>query len=225
MWHAVAGPLARRYEVIAPDLPGFGGSPAEDWGVETAADRVAELLTFKPPAVVAGCSMGGYVALALARKYPGLLAGLVLINTRAAADAPEAVATREANIELVSAQGTAALVEKMLPRLLGKTTHATRPEVVRSVRELGLRQSPAAVVAALEAMRDRPDATNDLAKIAVPTLVLIGGEDELIPAEVGEAMAGQIPGAACALIAACGHLAPCEAPDAVAGAILAHFAA
>ena len=225
MWREVAESLTGRYEVLTPNLPGFGDAPLHDWTVDTAADSVAELLADRPRAIVGGCSMGGYVALAFARRHPARLAGLVLMNTRAEADTLDAKASREINLKLVAEQGTGALVDKMMPRLLGKTTHATRPDIVRQVREIACQQSPAAITAALIALRDRPDATADLKQISVPTLVLYGEDDELIPPEVAQSLAAAIPGAEWGGIAACGHLSPWEAPDVVAAAILARFSA
>lgn len=224
MWRGVADGLAGAFEVLTPDLPGFGGSPPADWTVDSAADRIAELLTDKPRAVVGGCSMGGYVALAFARRHPDKLAGLVLMNTRADADTPGQKASREGNLRLVAEKGTAALVEKMPPRLLGRTTRATRPDIAQKVREVACAQSGDAVIAGLIALRDRPDATGDLRNIAVPTLVICGEEDELTPPGVGHAMAVAIPNAVMVTIPACGHLSPWESPDAVAAAIRGRFA-
>ena len=227
MWRGVAETLAGHCEVFCPELPGFGGAPISDWSFDTLADAIARVITIrfagKPHPIIGGCSMGGYVALAIARRHPDKLSGLVLMNTRADADTPDQKASREVNLRLVEQEGVAELVEKMLPRLLGKTTHELRSQVVDEVRELGAAQPNNAVSDALIAMRDRPDSTPDLANIAVPTLVICGAEDELTPPSVGEAMAAQIPGARVVTIPACGHLSPWEDPGSVADAILGHF--
>ena len=227
-WAEVADRLADHFTVLAPDLPGFGKAPlAPGWTVDSAADQIATTLTAAghDRAIVAGCSMGGTVALAFARRHPSRLAGLILANTRAEADGPEALASREVNLQLVADRGTAALVEKMLPRLLGVTTRTARPELIERVRALGSAQSPEAVTAGLIALRDRPDAAADLPNIAVPTLVIAGAEDELIPGEVSASLAQTIPNASLVTIPHCGHLSPIEAPEAVASAIRERFAA
>lgn len=225
MWQGVADRLGPAFQAYTPTLPGFGAAPPHDWTVDAVADELAESLrkAGHDRAVVGGCSMGGYVALAFARRHPDRLAGLVLANTRADADSPEALAGRAATLKLVAEQGTATLVEKVLPRLLGASTRRDRPELVERVRTLGCAQSAEAIRAAVVAMRDRPDSTADLPAIAAPTLVLVGAEDEFAPPEVGAAMARAIPNAELVTLPACGHLSPWEAPDAVADAILARF--
>lgn len=227
MWAAVADRLADRFAVLTPDLPGFGDAEPAEWSVDSAADGVARLLDAggHTTAIVGGCSMGSYVALAFARRHPGRLAGLVLVNGRPDADGPESRASREVNLALVAGSGVAALVDKMLPRLLGATTRATRPELVGRVRALGVAQSAGSVRAGLVALRDRPDSTADLSRVAARALVVVGAEDEIVPPELGRSMAAAIPDAALATIPGCGHLAPWEAPEALADAILARFAA
>ena len=226
MWREVAERLRDRFAVLTPDLPGFcDAPPSPGWTVDTAADALADTLAASghATAVVGGNSMGGYVALAFARRHPERLAGLILIDTRAEADTPEARTGRDTNIELVAESGVAALVEKTLPRLLGKTTHATRPDLVRRVRELASAQSPSAVSAALAALRDWPDATPDLPHIRVPTLVIVGAEDELTPPTVAAGLVAATVGAELVTLPECGHLSPLEAPDAVAAAIERRF--
>ena len=222
MWREVAGLLADRFIVLTPDLPGFGDAPPEPgWTVDSAADDVADLLSAAGHrrAIVGGCSLGGYVALAFARRHPERLVGLLLANTRADADDPAARASREVNLQLVAERGPEALIDKMLPRLLGATARTTRPDLTETVRHAGSSQSREAVTAGLVALRDRPDSTADLGRVGVPTLVIAGAEDELIAPEVSAKMAGAIPGARQVTIPACGHLSPMEAPAAVAAAI------
>src|SRR6266542_3452012 len=88
MWAPQLAGLADIACVVAPDLPGFGESSSTDFSIEGAADVVAEFLTVReiPKAVVCGLSMGGYIALALARKHPNVLAGLILADTRDGVD-------------------------------------------------------------------------------------------------------------------------------------------
>jgi pimeloyl-ACP methyl ester carboxylesterase len=102
--------------------------------------------------------------------------------------------------------------ERLLPRLLGAATRATQPEVTAQVREMAGRWSVLALVGAQRAMRDRPDSTETLRAVRVPTLVLAGSDDEIAPAAAARAMAQLVPGAQCHVVPAAGHLAPLEQP-------------
>src|SRR5206468_165993 len=136
----------------------------------------------------------GYVALAFARRHPDRLAGLILADTKAEADDAAGRANRDAMIALAREKGAAAVVEKMLPKLLGDATRAAQPELVERVRGIGCRQPVDAMVAAFEGLRDRPDATPGLDRISVYTLVLVGEQDTITPPAAAEAMAARIPG-------------------------------
>ena len=122
MWRKTATTLARQCRVITPDMRGFGLSDLGPGGFSIAdlADDVAALLDALKlaEATVGGMSMGGYVALAFARRHFDRLKALVLADTKAAADTPEARQGREAAIALVETQGVAALLERQIPRLL-----------------------------------------------------------------------------------------------------------
>ena len=109
-------------------------------------------------------------------------------------------------------QGQDAVAARLLPKLLGATTHAAQPEVVLHVQEMIRRFSVPGTLGALRAMRDRPDSMDTLRAVRVPTLVLVGSEDQLTPPAAAEAMAAAVPGARLAVIPAAGHLAPLEQP-------------
>lgn len=204
---------------IAPDLRGLGASeaPADGYSMAVYADDLVRLLDRLRvgKAVVAGLSMGGYVAFELLRRHPERIAGLILCDTRAEADSPEAQRGRDDSAALVESQGTGPLAERMLPRLLGRTTQQTQPQLVQQVREMITRAPAAGVAGALRAMRDRPDSTDLLGAIAVPTLVVVGQEDEITPAAAARRMTDAIPSAQMTTIAGAGHVAPLEAPTAV----------
>jgi pimeloyl-ACP methyl ester carboxylesterase len=200
-------------------MRGFGLSDlgSGDHSIADMADDVAALLDALklPAATVGGMSMGGYVALAFARRHRNRLQSLVLADTKAAADSPDARQGRQAAITLVETQGVAALLEKQIPRLLS----ASASEGLRAeVRRLGT-QPPNAVIAAIRALRDRPDRTAELPEIAVPTLVVVGTQDALSPPEDGRAMAASMPRARVVEIPGAGHLSNLENPDAFAAAL------
>jgi Predicted hydrolases or acyltransferases (alpha/beta hydrolase superfamily) len=219
MWRQTAAALASQRRVITPDMRGFGLSELGSGGFSIAdlADDLAALLDALklPAATVAGMSMGGYVALAFARRHRDRLQSLILADSKAAADTPEARQGREAAISLVEKQGVAALLEKQLPRLLSvSASEGLRAEV----RALGA-QPADTVIAAIRALRDRPDRTAELPEIAVPTLVVVGNDDALSPPADARAMAAAMPNARVVEIPGAGHLSNLENPDAFNAAL------
>lgn len=209
--------LSDRQRFITIDTFGFGESelPKGGYILETMADAVIQLLddlSIEEKVVVGGVSMGGYIALAFAKKYPERLKGLILADTRALADSDEAKQKRETMIELVQNEGSTAVIEKMLPNMVGKFSHENRPEVVQHIRELASKQNSEAVAAALAAMRDRPDMTARLSEIKVPTLVIVGKDDTLTPPSDAEVMAMAIPDCKLEVIQSAGHLSVLECP-------------
>jgi 3-oxoadipate enol-lactonase len=222
MWRAQLADLPDVARVITPDLPGFGESSAAGaFSVESAADAVAALVAALnlPKVALGGLSMGGYVALAFARKYPEHLSALILADTRAGIDDSNTRAGREKAIELVKAEGTAALFAGMLPRVLSEHTHATNPALVERLKAVAARQKPDAVAAALAALRDRPDANPGLKSIAVRTLVLVGEHDAVTPPLSAANLAAQIRGSELVHVPRAGHLANAENPDAFNAAV------
>ena len=218
MWRPQVEALQGDYRVIAPDLRGFGGSRAFDAApsVETMADDVAALLDelkLPGPVVLGGLSMGGYVALAFARRHPARLRGLVLADTKADADDAAGRANRDRLIALAEKDGARAVIDQMLPKLLGPATAAQAPQVVEEVRAVAARQTAAAIVGALKALRDRPDANPGLSAIRVPTLVLVGRDDTLTPPAKSEELAKRIPGARLVVLDGAGHLSNLEQQD------------
>lgn len=208
---------------IAPDLRGLGSSdtPEDGYSIAKYADDLVRLLDRLrvQKAVVAGLSMGGYIAFELMRRYRERVAGLILCDTKAGADSDEARRGREEMIDLVRRKGAEAIADRMLPRLLGRTTQQTQPVVVTQVREMITRASVPGIAGALAAMRDRPDSTDLLPTIDVPTLVVAGSEDELIPPSVAKEMTAAIPSAAVTVISGAGHIPSLEAPTAVSRVI------
>jgi 3-oxoadipate enol-lactonase len=233
LWKPQLEELQDQSRIIAPDFRGFGGTSAAlaAVSVEQLADDVAALLDalkITQPVVVGGLSMGGYVALAFARRHAARLRGLILADTRAEADSPEARENRDKMIAFAKTHPASDVIEQMMSRLLGSETQMHHPEIAEVVRGIAGKQSSAGIVAALQALRDRPDATGSLSAIRVPTLVVVGAEDILTPPAASEAMVAAIPGSRYAKIAAAGHLSNLEQPEmfnAVVGSFLGTLAA
>jgi len=208
--------------VIAPDLRGFrGAGPAfeqlglADVSMDGYAADVLALMTHLEiaRAVIGGLSMGGYVALALFNRAPARVAGLVLANTRATLDTPDGRAGRDRTIALVEREGPAALAREMVPKLLGATTRREQPDLAETLAHLVQMNSADAIVAALRAMRDRPDRTPLLASIACPTIVIAGEEDAIIPVAEAQALQRAIPGSRLVVLPRVGHVSNLEGED------------
>jgi len=211
--------VAAGRRAVAPDLPGFGGSAVPSdrsaYSIDGYADLVAALASDLGlgRVVMVGLSMGGYIALAVARRHPEVLAGLVLADTRADPDTPAGRQTRSDQQALVEERGDVIpLVDGLLTRVLAESgprhaaVGATLGDMMRST-------APAGWIGALEAMKERRDQTDLLPSIAVPTLVVVGEADVIAPVDVAEAMAKAIPGAHLEVVPEAGHVANLENPE------------
>jgi pimeloyl-ACP methyl ester carboxylesterase len=220
MWSAQLTGIGSIYRVIAPDLRGFGDTPVPEgesiYAMEEMADDVVELLdelNLPERVVLGGLSMGGYVALAAMAKYADRFRALLLIDTRAAADTPEAARNREALARVVEETGDVGqVVEGLVPRLFSPLTRERRPEFITPLVESMTKTSPLAVAAALRGMAARPDRTKELPGIKVPTLVVVGADDVICTPDEGRSMAAAIPKARIEVISDAGHVTPVENP-------------
>jgi 3-oxoadipate enol-lactonase len=219
LWRHQVRELSKTRRVLAPDLRGRGASPlrpedAAAWTLDDLADDLAATLDAKGIEKIdlMGLSMGGYVAFAFLRRHASRVRSLVLANTKADADSAEGRTGRSDTAHRILTQGMAPLADGMIPKLLA--SRAT-PEVGEWVRAMFLGTPPETAAADSLAMRDRPDSTPDLAAIAVPTLVIHGEHDVLMPVAGAHAMAHRIPGAQFVVIPGAGHLSPLEQPEAV----------
>jgi 3-oxoadipate enol-lactonase len=199
--------------VVAPDLRGRGKSPTEEteWTIDTHAEDLAETIRSLGVESVdlAGLSMGGYIAFALLRRHPELVRSLILVSTRAAQDAPEYKTGREMTAERAAKFGTLALAESMIDKLLTPNAPSeVRDQVMAMFDDV---PGPASAADSI-AMRDRVDSTPMLASISIPTLVIEGEEEALLPKESSRALADAIPGAKLESIPRAGHFAPIENP-------------
>ncbi|HJT34563.1 MAG TPA: alpha/beta fold hydrolase [Pirellulales bacterium] len=217
MWNAQLPVLAAGRRVIAPDLRGFGSSVDTEGTVsmEDFADDLAAILDdvqVREPIVYCGLSMGGYIGWQFLRKYRQRVRGLVLCDTRSAADTREAAAGRLKMAEQVIADGMQPVADGMLAKALSPRTMAERPEVVAAVRAMILSSDPTGVAAAQRGMAARPDVSDMLAGIDLPTLVMVGADDALSPADEMRHIAEAIPHARFVVLPEAGHLSPLENP-------------
>jgi pimeloyl-ACP methyl ester carboxylesterase len=164
-------------------------------------------------AVIGGLSLGGYVTFAVFRRAPQYFRGMILADTRGEADTPEGIEGRKRMLVLVKEQGASAVAEFMLPKLLAEETHRRRPDVVERVRSLMLASSTEAIAGAITAMMGRPDSTPLLGSIHVPTLVMVGENDQLTPPSMSRDLHRAIRDSELCTIAEAGHLSNLEQPD------------
>jgi 3-oxoadipate enol-lactonase len=225
MWAQQIDVLAASCRVIAPDLRGFGrtgGKVDDKVTMEQFADDLASLLDalgVGEPVVFCGLSMGGYIAFQFWRRHTERLRGLILCDTRAVSDTPEAADGRIVMADRVLRNGPGPLVEAMLPRLFSEGTRRGRPELIDRVRQTMMATDRRAIAAALRGMAERPDMTAALGQIRCPTLVVVGAEDATsTPAEM-QGLARSIPGATFVEVRGAGHLSPAEDPAAVNAAM------
>jgi 3-oxoadipate enol-lactonase len=217
MWREQVSFLGADYRVIIPDLRGHGETSATPEAVTIAkmARDVAALLDELEikRVVLGGLSMGGYVALAFYRRF-GLrrVRALVLADTRSQADTPEARHNREEQAEKILKHGMSSIVDDFLRKVLTPATLSQKPEIVERVRKMVVTTKREGAAAALSAMAVRPDQTDFLPEITVPTLIIVGSEDQLTPPVDAEMMRSKIPGSRLEIIEGASHLSNLERP-------------
>ena len=220
IWDAQRAALASSCRVIRLDFRGSGESACGEGPalMETLAGDVFGLLDALDVdrAILAGHSMGGYVALAFFRMYAERVAGLALVASHVAADSAERRAGRDALSAALETRGSAALeaaIGTLLPALLGPRA-AADPQLVARIRAIMARQSPAGAAAQVVGMKQRVGSEDLLEDIAVPAAILIGDCDPLIEVETARTTAAAIAGCTLERIAGAGHLPMLEDPQA-----------
>ncbi len=217
IWEPAENLLDKDFDMVVPDLCGFGGSDVVDASrsILAYAEDVAGVMRHVglAKAIVVGHSMGGYVALALMRQHPEVVAGLGLISSQVVPDPPERKQGRYAAARAVLTDGVGPVAESMSTKLSADSR-------VQSVMHgLISMQRPAGLASALEAMAERPDSTDVVAAATVPVLVVHGTADALIPVERGRSIQEILPKARYVELPAAGHMPMMEDPAAVADAL------
>ncbi|HEY6540598.1 MAG TPA: alpha/beta fold hydrolase [Ktedonobacteraceae bacterium] len=221
MWDGdIAGLLnEQRYRLVSLDWRGFGESDAPGEGeistMDVLAGDVVALMDHLgiEQAVLCGLSMGGYVAFACLRQYSQRIAGLILADTRPAADPPDRQANRENVARIAETRGTETIADLQLPNLISDYTRQHDPLLETRVRQMINAATQPGIAAASRGMARRADASDLLAGISCPTLVITGQDDALIPLSETQSYAERIPGAQCVVIPNTGHLSNLEQPD------------
>jgi 3-oxoadipate enol-lactonase len=225
-WKPAAQALISRYRVILPDLRGHGDSGVGE-GPATMQKYAADVARVLDDAEVArapfvGVSIGGYTLFEFWRRQSSRVESLVLCNTKAQADGPEARSARLQAAAEVTERGTEPFFQDLLPKLVGKTTRSTRPDLVEGALQMMRKMSPQDVASVQRGMAERPDSVETLKTINVPTLILTGDEDTFAGPAEAELMRRNIRGSQLNVIPKVGHYSPWEQPQEV-GTLLRQF--
>jgi pimeloyl-ACP methyl ester carboxylesterase len=213
-----------RLAVRCPDLRGIGKRALADGdgsvpapSLAVYADDLARELDSRgdAAAVIGGVSIGGYVALEFAARYPDRVLGLVLANTRCTTDRPDEQQTR-LDFAALADRGEIPPAADLISRLM---TTATPDDARRSLVSLAAEAAPAAVAWAQRAMAGRRDTTRALANLDVPTLIIAGQLDAVTPVSDSRVLESTAKDPTFVEIAGAGHLSPAEAPAEFAAAL------
>ncbi|HEX6805460.1 MAG TPA: alpha/beta fold hydrolase [Terriglobales bacterium] len=225
-WLPLSPSLSSRYKLIMPDLRGHGESSLGDGpaSMPKHADDLRRLMDELgvTRAPIVGVSIGGYIIFEFWRRFRERASALVLCNTKAAADTPEARATRLSSADDVLQRGTEAFFESMLQKAPAATTRRFRPDLIEGALRMMRKMDPEDVAGVQRGMAERTDSVPTLKTISVPTLVITGDEDVLTGVPEAEVMKQNIPGAQMKVIAKAGHYSPFEQPG-EAGRVLRQF--
>ena len=226
MWEPQLELANQGWRVIAPQLRGFDGA-ADSSPAQSMDDYAADIIDLLDAlhldqAVIGGLSMGGYITFALFRHAPRYFRAMVLADTRAQPDAPQAKEGRQRMLEAVRSTGVQAAAAEMLPKLVCDATLRDHPEVVETLSRMMLSNSTETVAGAIVALMTRPDSVPLLTGIHCPTLVLVGDQDAITPPPLSEDLQRGIKGAELVVIPNAGHMSNMEQPQAFNRA-LSHF--
>lgn len=222
VWRRVSRLTADHLLTIRPNLRGFGElSSLDPFTMPSLADDLHALLSQIDalPCVLAGLSMGGYVALAFAESYRPDLRGLALVSSKASADTPQQKEKRMAMIQQARRGGAAVVADAMLPRLLAPSTLRNSPSVVEELQRIMLDTAAPTIEHACLAMRDRRDLTRTATELTIPTAVIVGEEDQVTPPHEAAALAASMQRCELSVIPRAGHVSPLEQPENVAEAL------
>lgn len=220
MWAPQIEALSNKYRVIAPDLRGFGESSVSPGTVTMRqfADDLAGVLDelgIREPITFCGLSMGGYIAWHFVENYPKRLNGLILCDTKASPDNEEAAQNRHKLAGSVLKHGAGVVAQAMPEKLFAKQTLEENKAIVDQCKQMMLEADPEGIAAALRGMAERPDMSALLPKIDVPTLFIVGEEDQITTVAEMSNMAFAMSEMRFVKVGFAGHMAPLEQPKAV----------
>ena len=218
LWDDIIPLLKDTFDLIVPDLRGFGDSTTVDtpYTVDDLASDIAGLLDYLglQKTAIAGHSMGGYVALAFAKLYPDRVSALGLVSSQMLADPPDRKEGRYKTAAEVAEKGISGVVETMTPKF------TSDPHWQAFARKSMEKQQPAAYIGALQAMAERGDSTSLLSSIQYPLVVIHGGADALIPIDRAREVKAAFSNAHLIELKNVGHMPMREAPKETAQGLM-----
>ncbi|GAB2457162.1 alpha/beta hydrolase [Hymenobacter qilianensis] len=225
IWAEFTQDYPPEYRILTPNFPGYGNQkepPVADYSMEALAEFVQEELdqTGIQQAIFIGHSMGGYVALAFAEKYPARVAGLCLFHSSAQADSEEKKANRDKNISFVERHGVAKFMETFIRPLFANANEEAMMPYRRQLEEIGAATSQASIVGGMRAMRNRPDRTEVLRKATFPVLFIVGKEDAAVPLATSLEQVALPPVSTALFLERVGHVGFFERPQVTRRAVL-----
>jgi 3-oxoadipate enol-lactonase len=211
---AVVPKLSQSFRVIVPELPGFGGSQAVSGGLAAVADRMAQAVQDAAggdETIVLGNGYGGFVALQMAIRHPGIAGKFILADCGAAFSEQGRQAFR--NMAAASqAKGLSAITDVAMRRLFAPEFQQAHPDLMRDRREAFLRTDAEVFQAACAALAEL-DLRPDLGQVKVPVLVLVGEHDEATPPPMSHEMAALLPNARLKTLLGCAHVPQLQSPE------------
>jgi len=185
VWEGIIEPLSAEAKVLAPDLPGFGQSQlnATSITIEDAALAVIECMNSRniEQAIVVGHSLGGYVSLAMAEKYPSRLAALCLFHSTAKSDSEEKKDNRTRTVGFLEKYGTRTFADNFVPSIFADNHHESMYEQIEKAKKMVAQTSDQTAIAYTRAMRDRPARLDVLKGASFPCLFIAGKNDSAVP--------------------------------------------
>lgn len=217
MWKEQVENLKDSYCVIALDIRGFGKSKDEKshLSMDLFADDIVSFMDKRKiqKAVVCGLSMGGFIALNFAKRFPEKLEALILSDTQCIADTEEVKAKRMETIEDINSNGSATFKEKFVKSVFHPDSLENKKELVFSLKDVVFANSDKAITSGLIALAERSETCSSLAAISVPTLIICGREDAVTPLEQSQFMHDNIKGSVLKIIEKAGHVSNLEHPE------------
>lgn len=217
MWDAQVEALKGDFRVITFDVRGLGKSPYKGpYTLEFVVDDLFELLDKRKisKSVICGLSMGGYVALRALERDPNRLVAAVLADTRSEPDSDKSKLGRYTAIKTINTSGLPALVDEFLKKSIASGIQSQDPKVMERAKKMALANTAEGVSAALLAITSRTDTTENLNRINIPTLVMQGEFDSVVPMDAARKLHQSIPGSEFFIVPKAGHLSNLENPEA-----------
>jgi pimeloyl-ACP methyl ester carboxylesterase len=217
MWGPQADHFSRSgYRVIAPDLRGYGESTVVPGitPLETFARDIAGLLDHLElgRVVLGGLSMGGQIVMEFHRLFPDRIRALVLADTSAPAETPEGRVMRTDMADRLLREGMAGHAGEVLPAMVAPANIQALPAVARHVLGMMTGTPAEGAAAALRGRAERPDYVETLTRVAVPALVVVGGEDRFTPLGDARLLHDRIPDSTLVVVDGAAHMPNLERP-------------